>query len=214
MKVDIQYNSAEKILKKANDILILAPIDVLDILQGNRGGERLIREQVRYLRIINKNVELESLFNISAVFKILRLFQNATKINIKFATGMIKKKKTSPFGSLLLPFITAIVELLLRIDPTLKKSCNEIKEKYDLIIVNFPIGAAIVKKLTNKPTIIIEHNIEYIFLEEKLRIFGIPNRIVSTISRVYKWIEFYNLKHVDFIFCVSPPKIEKCLPKV
>ncbi|KUH34403.1 hypothetical protein APY94_01860 [Thermococcus celericrescens] len=202
MKKYERHNCFE-ILKKANSILILAPIEIHDILNGNRGGEKLIQEQLKYFRSINKNVELDSMFNISTAFKLLRLFQNATKINTRLATDIIKKKKTSPFGSFLLPFVIVFVELFLRIDPNFRRACNNIKKKYDLIVINFPFGATITKMLTNKPTIIVEHNVEYLFLEEKFRIFGMRNRITSILLRVYKGIEFYNLRYADFIFCLS-----------
>lgn len=207
MERHLQYTYSD-ILKKTNNILILSPLEIHNVLNGHSGGEKLVKEQLKYFKEINKNVKLESLVNISYAFKLFKIFQNSARINKRFARDIIKRKKTSPFGSFLAPIVMMLIELLLLFDPRVKKACNNIKEEYDLIILNFPFGAATLKKLTNKPMIVLEHNVEYRFLEEKFRTFGMSNKIVSALVRilvrVYKKIEIHNLRHADFVFCVSP----------
>jgi len=188
-------------------ILIVCPYNREDVLEANSGGPRLVREEIQYLEKNNICVDLLPLPEVSLGFYFFdEIFNQKAKEKQKVYKKAIQKGEYFPVGNLLLPFNRVLLEFVIRIfDLTYHRKLEEIRKiPYDLVLYNLPFGAKYFKEKTKLKTVVVEHNVEFNFLEAKFRYMGMKNSSFENfLLKLHRFIEIINIESADLIITLN-----------
>ncbi|MEM2780671.1 MAG: glycosyltransferase [Candidatus Bathyarchaeia archaeon] len=169
-----------------------------ELQKSEFGGARLIWEQLKYFKSEGLQTFLVDLSNFYSPLSIIHKL--CCSIRRKSMQGKpIKTFKAEKIRWLFNLFYILTVEFVGKIDPFLRIWLKkEIDKDSSLVLYNYPYGASIILNLKKATKAIYEHNVEWIFYEDKLRggSFQLPIKLL-------KFVELFNLRKMDVVFCTN-----------
>jgi len=181
-----------------NKIFVLSPFPIEEVQKSNFGGARLIREQIIYLRKAGARTYFVDLSNfrsiLSSIYKICSLIRSKNMKKSPFKIFKVEKIRW-----LFNLFLALIIDFAGKIDLFLKIQLKrELDKERMLVIHNYPYGTSAILDLKEATKMIYEHNIEWIFFEDKLQ-----SRFFQPFVKLLKLIELTNLRKTDWVLCVN-----------